>query len=384
MFGFIFTKNHFISVEYNSMSECIGKNTVDYGAYNVSNRVTETRTQPVLKPPKNRRPTQRSIAQKLGLSVATVSRALSGDPLIALETRKLVADTANALGYVPDRAAQRLRTGRTNVISLVLPAHEEILGFGNSLVRGIFTALGHSHYHLVVMPTFDTEAADATVRRIVQNGLADGILLSRTEPNDIRIRYLIENDFPFVSHGRTELATPHPFVDFDNYGFAYQSVHRLVAAGADKLMILLPQEHLTFHHHLKQGFMAAVRETGVSYENISSVNLDSPPEDIAAAIKTRFAESAPPDGLILPGDTSALATLAALDDIGLKPGKDVFITTKQTSGAFDFVRPKIPSVFEDIAAAGELMAAYLVQRLEGAKAEDLQFVQTIEKGPQDE
>lgn len=339
----------------------------------------QVRESGVNKEVKSKRPTQRSIAQAVGISVGAVSRALSDDPLIALKTRELVKKTAADMGYVPDRAAQRLRTGRTSVISLVLPPHEEILGFGTSLVRGISAGLGDSRYHLVVMPDFSEETADTTVRRIVENGLADGVILSRAEPNDIRIRFLLECDFPFVSHGRTELATPHPFVDFDNYDFAYQSVRELLAKGADKLMILLPPEHLTFRHHLRQGFMTAVREAGVAYEEMTEVTLDSEPHEISDAIRARFSAPSPPNGLILPGDTSALAALAALSDIGCEPGRDVQLMIKQTSGVFGFVRPKVTSIFEDIAAAGELMAQYLIKRIEGNDAKQLQFIQSIEE-----
>lgn len=73
-------------------------------------------------PQKSRRPTQRTIAEKAGVSVAAVSRALANDPLMAESTRKKIHQIAVDLGYSPDRAAQRLRTGKTNVISLVLPA----------------------------------------------------------------------------------------------------------------------------------------------------------------------------------------------------------------------------------------------------------------------
>ena len=73
------------------------------------------------KPVKSKRVTQRNIAKKLGISVAAVSRALADDPLISADTRASVQQVADDMGYVPDRAAQRLRTGRTNVICLILP-----------------------------------------------------------------------------------------------------------------------------------------------------------------------------------------------------------------------------------------------------------------------
>lgn len=326
---------------------------------------------------KNRRPTQRTIAAKAGFSVGTVSRALADDPLIAPETRALVYRIARELGYTPDRAAQRLRTGRSNVIGLILPPHEEILGFGTSLIRGISTVLSGTRYHLVVFPDFDTEQTDAQVQRVVKEGLADGILFSRTEPNDLRVRYLLEEDFPFVCHGRTELASKHAFVDFDNLEFARVAAKGLVAKGASNLAILMPPEGLTFRNHLMQGFMSAVRESGVNYEILDGVTLDSSPTCIEAAIKQRFSMPNRPDGLILPGEMSGLASLAAIQDLGLVMGKDVHVVVKQTSGIFDFVRPRIPSLYEDLTAGGEMMAKLLLRRIAGEPSEDLQFLQAV-------
>jgi hypothetical protein len=62
------------------------------------------------------RATLRTLAQATGLAATTISRALANDPRIAAQTRALVAEAALAHGYMPDRAAQRLRTGRTKVI----------------------------------------------------------------------------------------------------------------------------------------------------------------------------------------------------------------------------------------------------------------------------
>ncbi|MBC6408609.1 MAG: LacI family DNA-binding transcriptional regulator, partial [Rhodobacteraceae bacterium] len=75
------------------------------------------------------KPTLRTVAQSTGFAVTTVSRALANDPLIAKTTREKIFRAADELVYVPDRAAQRLRTGRTNVIALVLDPHREVNDF---------------------------------------------------------------------------------------------------------------------------------------------------------------------------------------------------------------------------------------------------------------
>ncbi len=326
---------------------------------------------------KNQRPTQRTIAEKAGISVGAVSRALADDPLMSEETRTLVRQIAEEVGYTPDRAAQRLRTGRTHVISLILSPHEEILGYGTSLIRGISTAIKDTSYHLVVMPDFGQEDTDTVVRRVVRDNLADGILFSRTEPDDPRVRYLLEADFPFVCHGRTELATPHPFVDFDNFEFSRLAAKRLIATGARHLAILLSPRRFMFSHHLLHGFMTTVRESGVRHEIIEGATLDSPSEAIEAAIRQRYTEPDAPDGLILPGEVSGLAALAAVQDLGLVPGRDVHFVAKQTTGLFDLVRPRVPSLHEDLSAAGVMLAEFLLRRIAGEPAVELQFVQPV-------
>lgn len=321
------------------------------------------------------KPTLRTIAAITGLAVTTVSRALGGAPQIALETRERVQKVAAEIGYLPDRAAQRLRTGRTNVIMLVLDPHDELLGFGTSLVTGLTASLRGTAYHLVVAPHFANEPSIDPVRRILRNRMADGIVFSRTEPFDERVRLLIENDFPFVSHGRTELTVAHPFVDFDNYAFSHTATQRLIRTGRRRLAIVLPPRRFTFFQHVQYGFMSAVREAGVAYEILPDVDLDSPAKLIQASIHARMGEPDTPDGFVCSGEVSALATMAALVDRGLVPGRDVGMVAKQTSGLFDLVRPQIDTIYEDIADAGLQMGRLLLDRIGGAPPEQLHVLQ---------
>ena len=321
------------------------------------------------------KPTLRTIAELTGLAVTTVSRALGGAPQIALETREKVQRVAAEIGYLPDRAAQRLRTGRTNVISLVLDPHDEILGFGSSLVSGLTDALRDTSYHLVITPHFANVPAIDPVRYIMRNRMADGIVFSRTEPFDARVKLLTENGFPFICHGRTELTTAHPYVDYNNFSFAYEATKRLIAKGRKRLAIILPPRRFTFFQHIQYGFMSAVRESGIDFEIAEGVDLDSPSADIQAQVFYRIAEPNPPDGYICGGEVSALAVIAALSDRGLVAGCDVGIVAKQTSGLFNLIRPRIDTIYEDITDAGRQMGRLLLRRIADEPAEDLQSLQ---------
>lgn len=328
--------------------------------------------------PGGAKPTLKTLAELTGLAVTTVSRALADAPQIALETRQRVQRVAEEIGYMPDRAAQRLRTGRTNVISLVLDPHEEILGYATSMISGLTEALRGTPYHLVITPHFLDTPQIEPVRHIMRNRMADGIVFTRTEPSDERVKLLIENDFPFICHGRTELATPHPYVDFDNYAFAYQAARKLIAAGAGKLCIILPPGKFTFSHHMRHGFMTAVREEGVAFEIPDGITLDSKSDDIRGAVHARLAAVDPPDGFICGGEVSALAVMAACHDRGLQLSRDVRLVAKQTSGLFDQVRPRVETIYEDLAEAGAIMGRLLLRRIaERPPMAELQALQSF-------
>ncbi|EUB97872.1 transcriptional regulator, LacI family [Rhizobium sp. CF080] len=324
------------------------------------------------------KPTLKTIAELTGLAVTTVSRALADAPQIALDTRQRVRQVAADIGYLPDRAAQRLRTGRTNVISLVLDPHEEILGYATSMINGLTEALRGTAYHLVITPHFSDTPQIEPVRHIMRNRMADGIVFTRTEPMDERVKLLMENNFPFICHGRTELATAHPYVDYDNYGFAYQAAKKLIAAGASKLLIILPPERFTFAHHLRHGFMTAVREEGVGFEIAKGVTLDSKSDDIRDYLFRRMGEPDRPDGYICGGEVSALAVMASAYDHKLELDKDVRLVAKQTSGLFDQIRPRAETIYEDLTEAGLLMGKLLLKRIGGpVPIQELQVLQTV-------
>lgn len=324
------------------------------------------------------KPTLRTISELTGLAVTTVSRALAGAPQIALETRLRVAQVAEDIGYLPDRAAQRLRTGRTNVISLVLDPHEEILGYATSMISGLSEALRSTAYHLVITPHFSDTPQIDPVQHIVRNRMADGIIFTRTEPQDERVKMLLDYDFPFICHGRTEIETQHPFVDYDNFTFAHRAGLRLAEAGATKLSIILPPTSFTFAHHMRDGFMKAVEEAQTAFDIPSTVSIDSSSDAIRDCFYEQFAQMDRPDGVICAGEVIAMAVMAAAHDRGLEIGKDVHIVTKQTSGLFDQVRPRIPTIYEDLSEAGRLMGEFLLQRINEKKpVHELQYVQGV-------
>jgi LacI family transcriptional regulator len=319
------------------------------------------------------RPTLRTIAAASGFAVTTVSRALAGDEKIAESTRKEVARIAQLVGYVPDRAAQRLRTGRTHVIALVLSPHEEIIGFRGSMIAGLQDALAGTPFHIMMAPYDGNADPLVPIRHIVRNGLADGLVFSGTQPQDPRVEFLCNAGFPFASHGRTDSPIDHPWCDYDNHAFARLAVGRLARRGRRKLLLIPPQHDRTYSRHMREGFDTAARDLGCEGLVREDLTLAARPAVLQQAASHLVREDGI-DGFICPGEVSAMAVLAGLQDAGIEIGIEADVIAKQTSDTFGLYRPRVDTIYEDIRAAGEALGTLILGRLAGKSTDRLQVL----------
>jgi LacI family transcriptional regulator len=320
------------------------------------------------------RPTLKTIAFMAGLGVTTVSRALKDAPEIGIETRKRVQLIARQVGYRPNRAGVRLRTGKTNVIALVLNTQDEIMGFTSHVVHGVSEVLADTQYHLIVTPYSHSRDPMEPIRYIVETGSADGIIFSRMEPDDARVRYLTEHNVPFATHGRTDMGIEHPFHDFDNYSFARDVVRRLVERGRRRLAILTPPAHLTYYGHMVNGFFDGVREQGCAGSILPGIDIDTPLDTLRHRIEAIMRQDDRPDGIICGSAAAAIATVAGLEAAGLRLGSDVDVAAKQSSDILPWFRPELIVVDESFKLAGRKLAEAVLARIGGADPGKLQSI----------
>ena len=331
--------------------------------------------------PEAERPTLKSIAFVTGLAVTTVSRALKDAPEIGAETRRRVQLVANQVGYRPNRAGVRLRTGKTNVISLVLNTEEQVGGFVSDMIYGISEALAQTPYHLIVTPYSRNNDPLEPVRYVVETGSADGIIISRTEPDDKRVRYMTERGFPFAAHGRTVMGITHPFHDFDNHAFALEAVRKLKELGRRRVALLAPPASLSYHHHMREGFAEAMMECGLAEAPFAGVTVDHSIDDIRARTLRMMRRDDRPDGIVSGAGAATFALVAGIEDAGLRLGEDIDIVSKQSSRLLHLFRPQIYVVNEDVKLAGSELARAVLGAIDGAPVASLQSLSAPDAVP---
>ncbi len=303
-----------------------------------------------------RKPTLKTIAQLCGLAVPTVSRALGNAPDISAETKERVRRIAEEIGYVPNRAGVRLRTGRTNVISLVMSAEHEMMNMTARLISSIASGLRETPYHLNVTPYFPGDDPMKPIRYIVETGSADAVIFNQVEPNDPRVVYLMARRFPFATHGRSNWADQHSYFDFDNGAFARLGIEALARNHRRRILLIAPPTTQNYATDMIAGARAAALAVGVDLLVADTVDSDASGDAISRHVADLAQRDATIDGLLTGSPNATMAAVAGFETAGRKIGRDVDVFAKEAIPFLRMFRKKIMVIEEDVAKAGEFLA----------------------------
>ena len=320
------------------------------------------------------RPTLKTIALETGLAIATVSRALKDAPDIGEETKRRVRAVAERLGYRPNRAGVRLRTGKTNVIALVMSTEADVMNHTSRLIYAISAALRGTAYHLIVMPFFPEEDPMTPIRYVVETESADALILNQTQPNDPRIRYMAEQGFPFAAHGRTDMGIDHPYFDYDNDAFARIAVRELARRNRRRLMLIAPPRGHNYARHMITGFADEAAQLGLTFEIPTHVTSDSGSIAVESAIEARMQQDDPPDGFLVGSTTAAMAAVAGAERVGYDIGQDFDLVSKEAIPFLRRFRHQMIVGFEDVGQAGDFLARAALAAIDRAAPTDWQYL----------
>jgi LacI family transcriptional regulator len=309
-------------------------------------------------------PTLKTISRISGMAVATVSRALSDAPDIGNDTKDLVQRIARIIGYVPNRAGVRLRTGRTNVITLVLPAEGDVMTNAAKLTSSIAGELRNTQFHLNILPWFPEEDPLRPIKYIVETHSSDAVIFNMTEPEDARVAYLLEKNFPFATHGRTNWCEKHAYYDYDNTAFISDALKRLKTRGRENVLAVLPPLSQYYAQDMVRGLEQYAGPLSIRYHISKNVNSDQPSDDIRHWVTRRLKQSPEIDAIICSSSKGAIAAIVAVEKQGRVLGGDIDVYTKEVAPILKTFRENIIVELEDVGDAGRFLAKAVKQQLQ--------------------
>ncbi|WP_204115217.1 LacI family DNA-binding transcriptional regulator [Shimia biformata] len=324
--------------------------------------------------PKQKHVTLKSIADELGVSVTTVTRALQGSGRIGAETVARVNEAADRLGYVRNLDAVKLRTGQSFVIMTFLsfPTEEEIGDSGSvGLLNGIHKRLAGSDYAVRATPVTMDETGLEAIKRAVKGRNADGIILDHTTPEDARVAYLMRADIPFVTFGRTDIAARHAYFDLDNEDAAYQGTKAMIDRGYRRIALLEGDARYSFVSQRLAGYARALDEADLSFDPALVRHVGLEPTVATEAARNLLTQGA--DAFVCVNELVFFGARAGVQQVlGPKAG-DVGFSMRTGTNLAAYVGSPVSASYYSRMEAGYQLADLLMKRIDGAAVKNCQI-----------
>lgn len=323
----------------------------------------------------------KELAQHLGLSQTTVSRALNGYPEVKESTRQMVNEAAARLGYRPNASARRLATGRAGAVGFVLRGADEFGPHTTEFLGGLSGRLAEEEIDILIT-TVDTYQDElAAYRRAVASKKVDAFVLHSPKARDERAELLLDLNIPFVLHGRTNLGRPHAWLDIDNQGAIERATSHLLDLGHRRVALLNGVKGRTFAEHRETGYREALASRGIPVDPALMANAIFT-DEVAFRLAQSMLELRPRPTAFLAGSMmTALGVFRAIRQAGYELGKDVSMIAHDDVFPYlnaDNMYPTMSTTRSSIRAAGVRIAELILQLLGGKPAGSIHEVWPVD------
>lgn len=316
--------------------------------------------------------TIRDVAERLNLSITTVSRALDGFDDVAETTRERVVAAAREMSYVPDHTARQLRRQKTEAIGWILPLAGPRFAdpFFAQFLAGVGDEAARHGLDLLVATAMPGEPEAAHYRRWVQSRRVDGMVLSRMRIRDWRAEFLHREGMPFVAHGQTKQSLDFPWVDTDGRAGMRQLLEHLLSLGHRRIGFIGAPADLTFQVERFAGYRDGLRAAGLPFTPTLVARGDLTRAGGHAAAMRLLDLPDPPTAISGVNDLTALGVLRAARERGLVPGRDLAVAGFDGIDAAEHSDPPLTTLSTPIYESARRVCQLLAHLLQGETLEE--------------
>ncbi|ADH62590.1 transcriptional regulator, LacI family [Allomeiothermus silvanus DSM 9946] len=327
--------------------------------------------------PDSNSPDIRQVAALARVSIATVSRVFNNPSRVSPATREKVRAIAERVGYRPNPLGQRLRKGRTEAVGLVIqtPPGRSLEPFFLELMAGLGEGLGDAGLDLLVTTCHSPTQELTHYRRLVEGQRVDALVLARTRHSDERIKYLLQQDLPFVVQGRSDaIQQPFPYLDIDGEEGFFVATRYLLELGHRRIALIAAPRDFNFALHRLRGYRKALEAAAVPAQAEWVLEGDLSEESGYRLALELLSLPQPPTALLCANDLMALGALHALRERGLRAGREVSVIGYDDISPAHYTDPPLTTLRQPFRAMGRRLVEMLLARMDGVPAQKLQEV----------
>lgn len=311
--------------------------------------------------------TLKDIANALGLSTSTISRALRDTHEISAKTKKIVLEYAEKINYSPNPIALSLKERRSKSIGVVVS--EVANHYFSQAINGIESIAYNLGYHVIITQTHESCDREKINIQHLASRSVDGLLVSLSaETNDtLHLQNLHKRGLPMVFFDRiTEDIETHKVIANNEKG-AFEATEYLINKGCKRIAHLTSSDHLSISVERLSGYKHAlakhhmpVEDAYIKYCPHGGMFYD----EVENAIKDLLNLKEKPDAIFVAGDRLSIGCLTVLKNLNIKVPEDLEITGFSNSDVLDLMNPLLTAVRQPAFEMGQIATTMLISLIE--------------------
>ena len=307
----------------------------------------------------------KDMAEQLGVSIATVSRALHESPEIGKEMQAKVKALAKKLNYRPNPFAQSLRSEAPKVIGVVVP--NLVTHYYAAVLDGIETEARQAGYSVISANSHERQD-DETIAIDNFNSLhVEGIIACLAqETTDYRhFEEIAQMGIPLVFFGRTCMSDKFSCVTANGNEAAQEATQHLIDTGSRRIAFIGGPNHLDMVQRRKHGYLEALRENKIPIERelVACNRIDY---EVAKQSALQLLSSPnPPDAILAFNDIITFAAFTAIKQMGLRIPEDVALIGFTDDVHACYVTPRLSAIEDQSELMGKTACQLLLRHIEG-------------------
>lgn len=314
--------------------------------------------------------TLKQIAEKLGISITTVSKALKNYTDVSPKTKKAVLDLVEELHYTPNSFAVNLRTRESKTIGLIIP--EVVHHFFSNVINGIIAEAEKHGYLVIILQSNESLELEKKQVELLINKRVDGIVmsLSNESNDDLHIKEIIRRDIPFVQFDKISKLIPSSKVVINDQKAAMEAVQHLINKGCKKIAHIRgpinPQNAIDRF----LGYKKVLEKNGIPFDSSLVYTCKNVTFEEGMDFAKQIHEQHPDvDGIFVITDLVAVGVLTYFNENGINIPKDVAVIGFSNWFMSQVITPKLSSVdqpsYEMGVAAFDLLLEEMIARKDG-------------------
>ncbi|MEO6347055.1 MAG: LacI family DNA-binding transcriptional regulator [Aquaticitalea sp.] len=309
------------------------------------------------------------IAKSLGISIATVSKALNDYSDVSEKTKKKVKDLAEILNYKPNSYAQSLRNQESKIIGLIIP--EIVHHFFSNIILGVIKEAEKQGYLVITLQSDDSYENEKKQIQLLMDKNVDGILLSLADNtvNYNHVNAIKESGVPVVLYDKiTKLIDCHKVVINDQKA-AYNATKHLIDIGCKKIAhirgTLKPQTTIDRF----KGYKSALETHQIKFDNsiVFETNSLSSFEDAKKIADEIVLNHKDIDGIFAMTDLLATGVMVRLKELKINIPEDISIIGFSNWFLTEITSPRLSTVDQPGFKMGQVAFGLLLEEINDYK-----------------